>query len=244
MCICVLRVVGWNFRGGGLIANSYDAFLHYWFLHSYVILMIFAPMLNTYVDSLKRKGTKDVLTELIPLCILCFGWSWATSYNATHGLIPRASGLGHFTFLTMIGVYVIGRLFRHYESRIVFDKRLFWLLMISSGLFAMLRLGFYNSPFAVVLAIGTFILSRKIRIGGNLAAIVNFVAPSTFAIYLLHTTTYGLNVLIPRIVSSVQVYIGKWGAYLICAFLIFVSGLAVDCFRRGVVFVIKAFARK
>ena len=53
------------------------------------------------------------------------------------------------------------------------------------------RLGRYCSPFSVVLAACWVLLFKEVKIPAFAAAIVRFVTPSLFAVYLLHVSNIG-----------------------------------------------------
>ena len=137
----------------------------YWFLHEYIVMMCMAPIVEVVLD---RNGSQDWLKTFLPFLVLVFGWGLLTEFPVVHRLIPHSSGLGSFSGLTLMGVYIVGRLFRKLEmlKRI----RVWWLwagvpiliivVCLGNGWF-----GHYCSPFAVLLAMLIFCAFLRLPIG-------------------------------------------------------------------------------
>lgn len=202
--------------------------------------MMMSPILNGYLTRFEDGCLRRELYELVPLFVLCFVWSWPTSYNVTLGIVPRTAGLGHFSGIMMVGMYVVGRLVRFYRL----DKRIplrwavvaFALLLIP----ALLKLGFYNSPVAVGLSVASFVMVSHIRLSDRLSRFCVWLAPSMFSVYMLHTGTFCMHQVIPNSVKYLlSCGINKWPSYLIVAIGIFVVCTVVDLLRRGALALIR-----
>lgn len=98
------------------MANVWRGFLFNWFIVSYLVLMLCAPMLNEALG-------KSCMVA-VSFLLLAFGWSYFASFNITSSLVPRFVGSGAYTPLTLAGVYVVGRLYRRLEVEKILDKRL------------------------------------------------------------------------------------------------------------------------
>lgn len=220
--------------GEGAFISAWHSVYDSWFLHAYILLMMVSPILNGYMERFKGGVVSRQLLELLPLFVLCFIWSWPTSYNCTIGIVPRTAGLGHFSGLMMVGMYIAGRLVRFYDI----ERRLPLKYVIPTMMIlfvpAFLKLGFYNSPIALALSICSFVLVRRIKVKGWLSRVVLFVSPSMFAVYMLHVTPYGMQRIIPEGVDLALGFgFGKWSAYILVACFVFVSCILFDLIRRG-----------
>ena len=231
LAMSLVRDVSWG--GGG--SKTWQVFLNYWFVHAYVVLMMVSPVVNMVSECIVSKELKTIAKCLLPFYVVCFGWSWAVSYNATQGLVPRVAGFGQFTPLTLIGVYTTGRLLRQFESKLKFAKAIYLPIVAGCLVLSALRLGFYNSPVGLILAIVVFLLCKDMQLPRWINCCVLAIAPSMFSVYLLHVNTFGMWVAIPAIVHKVEAYSNKWLAYLLCAATIFSIGIMVDVVRRIVV---------
>ena len=197
--------------------------------------MMVSPIVNGWFERVKAQGFPVQVREALPLFMLCFGWSMLTSYNATLGIVPRAAGLGHFSPLTMVGVYVAGRFLRFYETQIRLSGKSLAAIVVAMLVLAAMRLGFYNSPVALVLALATFMAVRKLRLEARwLQTSILFLSPSMFSVYLLHTNRAGLTWIIPNAVDqAVGFGCGKWPSYVLVALVLFVVCCIVDLARRA-----------
>lgn len=224
------------YSGGGVfdvIIGAWRSFCECWFLHAYILLMMVSPILNGYMERFEKGVISRQILELVPLFVLCFIWSWPTSYNCTLGIVPRTAGLGHFSGLMMVGMYVAGRLMRFYDLENRLQLKFVVPCMLVLLVPAFLKLGFYNSPVALGLALGSFILVRRIKVSGWIEKAVLFVSPSMFAVYILHVSPLGMNLAIPEGVKGfMSVGVDKWSSYLVVAVGIFAACVCIDLVRR------------
>ena len=176
-----------------------------------------------------------------PLLIVAFGWSFLASYNCTIGVIPRSPGLESFSALTLIGVYIVARLCRHYNIAAHFTLKSVTVVaavVIPLGAF---RASIYNSPFCVVAAMCVFLIFTKIRIPSILARAGAFLAPSMFSVYLIHTSSFTTGHIVEW-QRKIGCYVGNEGLSLcVLVLIIWVGGLLLDLPRRAFV---NFFAKK
>lgn len=173
-------IPNWGF---GEFAHEVAGSMNAWFLTAYVLMLCLVPIVNLAFDS------KSVnVNVLIPILVAVFGWGLATELPILHRWTPRAAGLGSFTALTLLACYICGRLFRHYENRLVLKTRtllvaLCILLLIDT--FGYGWFGHYTSPFAVLTASAVFMLFKRVHVGLLTSRFILLVSPSMFAVYLL-----------------------------------------------------------
>lgn len=168
------------------------AFTHngWWFVVSYVGLMLLSPILNSAVDNLSDKRLLHSLV-LFSIVILYLGW-----YHKVE-VTNYGNSLISFTWMYLIGRYVG----KHVSVDSIRKFRWLWLIgYIASalGLFEMIMLRYhysiemhypldYNNPFVVIAAVMLllFFLSFNFQ-----SKVINWLAGSVFAAYLIQESCY------------------------------------------------------
>ena len=175
-----------------------------WFLNAYVIVMCLAPIVNLAIERM-------TIRDICPMLLCTFGWSFATTLPVVSKYVPNSAGLTAYSFLTLLGVYVVARYVRRqYDSNEHFKRhaRNIKIILPMIGaclLFSAIGLGDYNSPFALIIAGCTLLLFRESRLPNSIGKVCAQLGPSMFSIYLLHS--HGLAW---RYLRSVQEFlIGK-----------------------------------
>lgn len=147
-----------------------------WFLHAYAVMMLLSPLVDI------KKGFLGLWTVLF----LVFCWAGLCAVPYVGSIFPMSSGITAYSGITLFGIYVAARLFRFYSLDKRFDKRKTCVVLIV--LYAMAVRGWaeYSTPVALGLAAIMFTYGRKLHLGkfGQL------IAPSTFAIYMLHSNRH------------------------------------------------------
>ena len=164
----------------GDIKETVLIFGGYWFLHAYVLMMVFAPL----VDGMLEKSIN--LKVMLPLLVVIFIWGFSPTLPIIGWIVPKTAGLTGYSGLTLLGIYVLGRMYKllGLQNRM----RTLYVLPATVVLAVLCALGLneYNSPTSALLAGCCFFLFFKIKMHGIAAEIVFMLAPSVFAIYLLH----------------------------------------------------------
>lgn len=169
----------------------------WWFLHAYAVLMFFAPLVNAIFDG--DNNPKRLFGLFLPVIVLVFGWTWiSTSLNSRGFPFPTATGFDSHSWLTLLGVYVVARLFRvcKVESRVPNGAivAVVVLLPFLMGL-RMAALGTYNSPLALLMASSMFLIFKRFgaRISASrvLGRVLPCLTPSLFSVYLIHNSRAG-----------------------------------------------------
>ena len=167
----------------------------YWFVQSYLLLILIAPLLNELI----RKET-----YLYLLFSFLFIDSWCGYiHNET-----ISNGFGIIHFITM---YVIGQGIKLYNIKIN-TKILFFIFIITSLLTVLQALFLkgitsgtgYNNPLLILNGVIVFLLFKNITLNHN--KIINDIASSSFAVYLIHDSNLGHFYL-----KEIMTYINKIG---------------------------------
>jgi len=226
-----VRLLTGQARAIQVFADCLDYFLSLWFIHAYVVLMALAPILDGICDEIAER--KVSVSNLLPFFVCVFGWGFLTNFGVAKAFVPRPHGLTDFSAVTLAGVYLLARLSRIFE--ISPGKFGNWtnLLMIFSALFlATLKLGQYNSIVAVVISFYVFHFFLALRPHRLVASVCAFVAPSTFAIYVLHTNVFIFRRM-PAFVDEMNGIVKSMPlAFLMVAVATFLTCLMLDMPRR------------
>lgn len=197
----------------------------YWFLHAYILMMVFAPLIDLTLEKTIN------LRLILPLLVAIFAWGFAPTLPKIGYLIPKTEGLANYSGLTLLGVYILGRLYRklHLQERL--NIRYVVFATVALAVLCALGLNEYNSPTAALLAGCCFFLFNGIKLNGFVSEVVNLLAPSVFAIYLLHQ---------PGRLFSHYSFVKSWvddgwnvyATYVIAGGIAFFGSVIVDIPRR------------
>lgn len=206
-----------------------------WFLCAYLVLMLLAPFVNAAIDNLS-----SVRNGAIAIIILAI-WNWLSTSRIVNDWGPMTSGLGNYSFIMMLIVYIAARMIRkcHDKGSFILDTIPFLRLsycILSVFIILMLcwriHLGDYSSPLALTMAVLVFFTFLRIKLKPKLERIILFIAPSMFSIYLIHTNKLGFT-----IIKELEMLLDKNSVPLILtipltAFTVFCICLGVDLIRR------------
>ena len=162
----------------------------YWFVKAYIVLYIFAPILNAFVDNCSRVQLKYFLisfyiTQTIYGFYINIGW-FSSGYSP----------------MSFIGLYILARYMRLYPNWFAkFDKSVDILLYFIVSLITALcslsmayffgKVGtvlFQNScPLMIISSVYFFLFFTKISINSPM---INWVSSSCFAAYIVHCSPF------------------------------------------------------
>jgi len=180
--LLIVSAVNYCIAGNVLSAQEYLlALKNFWFLWAYIVVMAIAPILD--VDMKKAKG----------LLFVVFVWSYLTQIPYVKDYVPRPIGFHAYSFLTLSGIYVCGRVLR--KGNILSGVSTAVLIVIALISFCVNWNGFghYHSISALVFAATTFECFRRLNVVGFLAKAITLASPSMFAVYLIHTNEYSVQ---------------------------------------------------
>lgn len=166
----------------------------YWFIKSYILLFIFAPVLNLYVEHCSQR---QLLFTLMVFYLFQTVYGWLSIEGA-------ADLCGGYSALSFMGLYLLSK----YVRRYVFDKESFQAIAHKSrkflgtylGIclvhafvaFVVTRMGFpvagriftYTNPLVIVQSLCLLLAFATMKPTYN--RMVNWIAASSLSIYLLH----------------------------------------------------------
>lgn len=196
-----------------------------WFIQSYLLLMLFSPILNTFVEHTSCKMLKMITCILLLLCLM----------NALIGVFPNYSNGYSFDFL--VSLYIIGayikkekKFFIHISVKkllTIYVFVLFLYVVVSTCYNLLFKIQYstgFNDPFIIVLAIVIFCCFIRINF---INKVVNFIARCTFAVYLLHTSI----IIKPIFQTTIQKYYCEYNGVLfvinVFIYLVFVFTISI-----------------
>ncbi len=186
------KYLNWTSVSTVFMLNSND----YWFIKSYIILYIFSPILNTYIE---KSDEKQLRLTLIAFYIFQTVYAWLSIYGA-------ADFQGGYSALSFMGLYLLAQYFHRYPGITKnWDAKhgiglFFGIALLNASLgFLVTRLGLpiagriftYTNPLVIIQALGLLIGFSKFTFQNNF---VNWIASSCLAVYLLHANELILRV--------------------------------------------------
>lgn len=158
----------------------------YWFISAYVGLYCFAPVLNSFIENTDKKGFSIIVTVFFFLEFM-YGWLGA-----------MGSYLNGYSFVSFIGLYLLGRYIKLYPVRIIASCNKYYFLLLYllfsliPSIFSFITIGHWNkdfntiaysSPFVVGASVFLLLFFTEVKIRSR---VINWIAASVLSIYLLH----------------------------------------------------------
>ena len=160
---------------------------YYWFVPSYILLFICAPLLNSFTENTSKKDL-SIFLGVFFIFEFALGWLWDRE-NYGYG----------YSCLSFIGLYMTARYLHKYEKNLSLMKLrkgvcfLFYLILTiipATAAFILTKNSIvfnqlaYSSPFVIGAAISLLLLFRQIDLGSK--TFVNWCAESAFSMYLIN----------------------------------------------------------
>ena len=169
-----------------------------WFIKSYLVLMIIAPVLNAYTNNTNERIQRWVVFSFI-LFEVIFGWMTGGRRFFVDGFGPL-----HFIGLYLLAQYIHNKLYssttpnflkRFFDMPKWVDLSVFFVSVIINTIFAVLCILFfkrevpsfwfaYSSPFVMFGSLYLFLFFTKLNLPYN--KFINWLGASSFAAFLFH----------------------------------------------------------
>lgn len=158
-----------------------------WFIPCYMLLMLFSPILNSWLD---QNSSRKIIVLIGIIYILTYIWSVVWKIDM---------GFGGYSFGFFLILYTIGHLLRRFkQSHIVVINKWYWfcgymcciaciiLICIIQQKIPVFKslLWSYNCPLILLESIFFFLFFASLKIGQN--KYINWIARSCFAVLLVH----------------------------------------------------------
>ncbi len=165
----------------------------YWFVPAYLILYAFSPVLNAFIENSTRSVVRNFLLFFFFLELL-YGWAFDDFANFDGG----------YSALSFFFLYLLARYINIYKPSIIkldtikmlglfflicFAGSLITLGSLLSGISFLAehihgKMQIYTSPFVIIPSVLLILIFSKVKIQSK---IINWLASSCFAIFLIHT---------------------------------------------------------
>ena len=218
---------------GAFIKASAGIMGNYWFINSYIALLIFSPFLNSFLRKLEKKEHFYFIIVLITL-----------NYLLPQLRIPTNMG-NTCLFVTLYSIAAFFRLYQNsihislrsailsFSALLVLDILLIWSTQVY-GFMAILSpfIVGHSSIILLLLSMSFFIIFAKIHI--NYSRIINYFGASTLGIYLFHEHAFSRTLLWGKILHCPEAPFGDT-PYIHCVsaiLLVFTAGIVADMIYR------------
>lgn len=180
-----------------MMAEQFITGSAYWFVVSYVGLYILSPVLNAFIETVSKKTFKEILLIYLAF-VFIYGF-----------LMGKGSFAGGYSLLSFVALYMIARYVRLYPNRYTMFKKctdlsvyFFFSLLIAITLYVVAmfkpeailsvqgRLLAYHNPLTIVAAVYLFLFFSKLKLTSKT---INFIAASSFSVYLLHCNDHSIG---------------------------------------------------
>ena len=207
----------------------------YWFLRTYMWLYLLAPLANKFFEANPRRNK-------LALLLICGAISLYAGYNGVDGSITDGKNIINFFFLSALGsilhdtydkwskwkTWILLTAFLGLCIALVYTHLRFDGSWYSTNLWQMAYP--YNSPILMVVSVLAFMLFGKIKIQSKA---VNWVAASTFSMYLIHRNPVVLERVLRPVVTNTDVsetagILPEIGILLLLTVAVFVISLVID----------------
>lgn len=192
----VAWIIGYAMLGAGYDAyidiwgnHLSKAFSVRWFIAAYLLLYLFSPVINSFVENSSKKQLSQFLIVFYIVSTVYGYFMLLDEFNAG------------MSFISLIGIYMTGAYLRKYKDKIfAYSASKDFLIYIGIGFFltissiVILKLGIrksiygYLNPLIIIDAIYLFLCFSKLEVG--ISKPINLVAASAFSVYCLHHHPY------------------------------------------------------
>lgn len=216
---------------GGILGAFVMGNSEYWFIKVYLLLMLFIPIINSFIENTCKKQLEFVLLGGFAF-LFFYGWVFPDSTDwILHG----------YSFPCFVYLYILGRYLRLYPNRLTLCKchnymfiylglgmisTFFELFLISRNIDFKGRQHFYFSPIIILMSVSLLLMFSKIKIQNKF---INWVSISSLSVYLFHNhflffeKIYQPVILNLWIKNSYLIYVVK--LFLFCIFIFIISVL-------------------
>ncbi len=203
-----------------------------WFIKAYILLYILAPFLNSFLDSATQSQKGKFIASFFVIQSI-YGWLF-------NGMRDFEDG---YTTISFIGLYMLANYVRHSQSQFFklsrkVDILIYILISCALTILSLILcasnhsyefLFAYNNPLVVISSLYFFLYFTKLSLQSR---IINNIATSSFAIYLLHCNPFFFRQIYTSTVSK-RFYEQPFGCWLIATIVfIIITATASICLDK------------
>ncbi|WP_421076788.1 acyltransferase family protein [Lactobacillus gasseri] len=216
---------------------------NYWYVSAYIGMYILVPYMNLVIEYLNKKDFQKLLITLFVMFSLL-------PYMKNITVITNNNSV-----INLVYIYFIGGYLRKYNDDFSKDKMKYYILSFIGSLVLMLAsiivIDFIkpnhwfaflttSSPLEAIAGISLFLIAKNITISYN--EIINKIAASTFAVYLIHCQAIFFPILWNKIVRADQWQSVPYtvGYELLVACVIYCGATLIDFIR---IYILKTYLK-
>lgn len=202
-----------------------------WFIKAYLLLLILSPILNLFIANVEKKTAVVVLFSFFSFQSV-YGWYFdSVNWFA-----------GGYSTISFVGLYILMQYKRKYMNIMSFSSIVYFSLFLLTAIFLTVLfvifegkrdiVFMYNNPMVIFSSYCFFMTFERMKIKNK---IINFIASSSFAVFLLHTNPFVCKqYFVPFIQRLYSCYSGMECIGYIFVFIIaiFVFAVFIDQFRK------------
>ena len=223
----------------------------YWFINVYLMMYILSPFLNKLINNLEKKEFQKLVL------ILIIGFSVISILPSEYTL----DATGGYGIIWFICLYLIAAYIRLYGSPLKISSKKYFIIFILCAVFITLemlvsdmlckyigRTSFsakflqYNNIIVLIQSLSLFLCLKDFNLKNiTLTKIVTFVAPLTFAVYLIHEQSQLRTVLYDKILHTQNCFHNPYSIFIVVfsVLAMFIVCIAIEWIRKKVVEIIK-----
>lgn len=182
LIILVLLAIGESIPASGFYRLFYED-SPYWFVIAYLILYAVSPILNAFIETV---NVRTYLSVLVSFFLVEFAFGWMSN-------VAGAVYNEGYSAISFMGLYLLARYLYKYPTKIITfsipqNVMLYFLCsLLPILLFFFTKREFnymaYTSPFVISASVFFFMAFNKMKFCNK---VINYLACSSFAIYLVH----------------------------------------------------------
>ena len=231
----------------------------YWFINIYLVMYILSPFLNKLINSMSKKEYQKLLLILI----ICF--SIISILPAAYTLdSSRGYGIIWFVCLYFIAGYIriydIPKKFKLNKNGDFLVLYFIFAIIVTIGILALDFVGTYlgkgtlmenfiqyNNIFVLIESIALFMYFKQLNIKSRkLIKVIEFIAPLTLAVYLIHEQSQLRTVLYNKILHTEICYHNPYGIFIAIGSVlaIFITCIVIEFIRQKILKNVKKLLKK
>lgn len=215
---------------------------NYWYVSAYIGMYILVPYMNLVIKHLDKKTYQKFI-------LLMFFMFSVLPYLKNITVVTNNNSVFNLVYIYFIGGYL-----RKYSSDFSRDKMKYYVMFFIGSLLLMLASIFFldiikqkswfvflttSSPLEALAGVFLFLIAKNVTISYN--GVINKIAASTFAVYLIHCQAIFFPILWGKIVRAEQWQFTPYtvGYELLIACIIYCVATLVDFIR---IYIVKLYS--
>ncbi|RVU70942.1 MULTISPECIES: acyltransferase [Lactobacillus] len=217
---------------------------NYWYVSAYIGIYILVPYLNILINKLNKHDYQKFL-------LILFGIFSLLQYLKNITVITNNNSI-----VDLIYIYFVGGYIRKYSKDFTSTRRKLYFVSFLGAVIVMLisitvldilkpdKWAMFlttTSPFQVIAGISLFLIFKNMVV--KYSPMINSVAASTFAVYLIHCQAVFLPILWDKLVQAQRFENVSYTIFIeiLIAIIIYISATMIDYVRRSIFLLVNKY---